>query len=140
MKTKRILYKLWLSIIATNVCNLSLILFNTRYKVKKLLKTYNNQLRQVTNPRLQSSVTVADIPAEFGLKKTDSQLEKVRKKNVIKVAIIGDKAYWVHNNTFYQSNIVNGYIDNEGASPIDAHNLSKKELDNLLKVLDNISE
>jgi hypothetical protein len=138
MKTTRILYKLWLSIIATNVCNLSLILFNTRLRLKKLLKTYNNHLQQTTNPKLQSKLTVADIPAEFGLNKTDSQLEKVRKKNIVKVAIVGDVAYWVHNNTFYRSNIINGYIDNEGAIPIDAHSLSKKELDNLLKVLDNI--
>jgi hypothetical protein len=138
MKTKKILYKLWLSIIATNVCNLSLILFSTRLRLKKLLKTYNNHLQQTANPKLQNKMRVEDVPAEFGLKKTDSQLEKIRKKNIVKVAIIGDKAYWVHNNTFYQSNIINGYIDNEGASPIDAHNLSKKELDNLLKVLDNI--
>jgi hypothetical protein len=83
-------------------------------------------------------MNVYNIPAQMETGKEESQLDKIRKKNVVKVAIIGDKAYWVHNNTFYQSNVVDGYIDNSAAIPIDAHNLSKKELDKLLKVLDNI--
>jgi hypothetical protein len=138
MKLKKILYKLWLSIIATNVSNLSLIMFNTRLRLNALLRTYNDQLEKIVNPRLKSDMGVYNIPAMIGQGKEGSQLDKIRKKNVVKVAIIGDKAYWVHNNIFYQSDVINGYIDNEAAVPIDAHSLSKKELDKLLKVLDNI--
>jgi hypothetical protein len=68
-----------------------------------------------------------------------SQLEKIREKNTVKVAIVGDKAYWVHENTFYESDIVNGHIDNSAARPIDAHKLSSKQLKNLLDILDNIN-
>jgi hypothetical protein len=81
---------------------------------------------------------IHDIEAFVGADGSGSQLDQIRKKNVIKVAIIGDKAYWVHNNTFYESDIVDGYIDNSAAKPIDAHSLSKKEFNKLLSVLDNI--
>jgi hypothetical protein len=135
---KKKLYKLWLSIIATNVCNLSLIMFNTKLRLNALLKTYTEELEKAMNPRMKNDMGIYDIPAMIGQGKEGSQLDKIRKKNVVKVAIIGDKAYWVHNNIFYQSDVINGYIDNEAAVPIDAHSLSKKELDKLLKVLDNI--
>lgn len=81
---------------------------------------------------------VRDIPADIDGQPKLTQLGKMRKNNVLKVAIIGEKAYWVHNNIFYESDIVDGYIDNEAARPINAHDLSKKEFDKLLKVLDNI--
>lgn len=67
-----------------------------------------------------------------------TQLEKIREKNTIRVAVVGKKAYWVHENTFYESDIINGHIDNSAARPIDAHKLSSKELNNLLNILDNI--
>jgi len=79
-----------------------------------------------------------NLPVEFE-NKTLTQLQKLRKDNVIKVAIFEDKAYWVHNNIFYVSNIIDGDIDNGGAKPIDAHKLSKKEMDFLLEVLDNLN-
>jgi hypothetical protein len=137
MKMTRILYKLWLSIIATNVCNLSMILFNTKLRLNELLENSNRQLQSQANPKLSKKMQIHDIAADLGLNEV-TQLQKIRKKNVVRVAIIGDKAYWVHNNVFYESNIVDGYIDNEGARPVDAHTLSKRELDKLLSVLDNI--
>jgi hypothetical protein len=81
---------------------------------------------------------IHNLEAKFKTNGDDSQLEQIRKKNIIKVAIIGSKAYWVHDNTFFESSIVDGYIDNEGAKPIDAHTLSTKEFEKLLKVLDNL--
>ena len=69
-----------------------------------------------------------------------SQLDKVRKKNIIRVAIHGKKAYWVHENIFYEADVVDGHIDNSEAKPIDAHKLSEKELERLLKILDSISK
>jgi len=67
-----------------------------------------------------------------------TQLEKIREKNTIRVAIVGAKAYWVHENIFYESDIVDGHIDDSAARPINAHDLSKKELDRLLNILDKI--
>lgn len=70
----------------------------------------------------------------------ESQLDKIRKKNTIKVAIADDKAYWVYNNTFYESDVVDGHIDNQNARPVDAHKLSSEELTDLLTILDGINK
>lgn len=67
-----------------------------------------------------------------------TQLEKIRSKNTIRVAIVGEKAYWVHENVFYESNVVDGRVDNSAARPIDAHRLSPKQLNELLEILDEI--
>lgn len=72
--------------------------------------------------------------------KQQSQLDKIRQKNTIKVAITNNKAYWVHDNIFYESDVVDGCIDNEKTKPIDAHKLTKKELNELLIILDGISK
>lgn len=66
-------------------------------------------------------------------------MQKIREKHTIKIAIIGSKAYWVYNNTFYETNVVDGMVDNQGAKPIDTSNLSNKEVKMLMDVLDNIS-
>lgn len=67
-----------------------------------------------------------------------TQLEQLREKNTIRVAIVGNKAYWVHENTFYESDVVDGSIDNSAARPINAHKLSKNEIVDLLDILDQI--
>lgn len=82
--------------------------------------------------------TIHDLEASFEGTKTKSQLDKIRKKHIIRVGIIGKKAYWVHENTFYHADIINGHIDNDGAKPINAYDLSDKELKMLLNLLDQL--
>ena len=69
----------------------------------------------------------------------NSQLEQFRKKNTIKVAIVEDKAYWVHNNAFYEAKVIDGEIDNSTAEKIDASNMSSSKIRMLMSVLDSIS-
>jgi hypothetical protein len=49
-----------------------------------------------------------------------------------------DKAYWVIDNIFYTTNVINGRPDFDNARPIDTSNMSKKELDKMLFILDNL--
>lgn len=49
-----------------------------------------------------------------------------------------DKAYWVIDNIFYTTNVINGRPDFDNAKPIDTSNMSKKELDKMLFILDNL--
>lgn len=63
----------------------------------------------------------------------------MRKERTLTVAIVEDKAYWVHDNTFYETDIVNGEIDKNSARPINAFTLPKKKFDQLLEILDNIT-
>lgn len=89
--------------------------------------------------RDRNSLQIHSIPVEFTNEQKSSQLETLRKKNTIRVAVIGSKAYWVHDNTFYESDIVDGEIDNMRARPIDAHSLTTKQVHLLLSVLDRIA-
>lgn len=57
----------------------------------------------------------------------------------VKVAVYEDKAYWVHNNVFYQSEVTRE-PDFATAQPIDTMKMSQKELTKLLKVLDDLKE
>lgn len=85
------------------------------------------------------TLQIHELPVEFEIEEVESQLEQVRRKNTIRVAIVGKKAYWVHNYTFYESDIVNGEIDNEAARPINTENMSRLEINTLMSVLDKIS-
>jgi len=68
-------------------------------------------------------------------------MEQIFDKNSISVAIVENKAYWVHENIFYCANINNfGKIDTDNAKPIDVFSLSKKETKQLLTILDSLSE
>jgi len=70
----------------------------------------------------------------------ESQMEKVLKNNIIKVAIYKNKAYWVLNNVIYTAEIdEDGNILNENAQVVDVFKLSEKEVNNLLTILDSIN-
>lgn len=57
----------------------------------------------------------------------------------VRIAVYKDKAYWVHNNIFYQSEIT-WEPDFTTAEPIDTMSLSNKELTDLLIILDELKE
>jgi pectate lyase len=69
-----------------------------------------------------------------------TQIDNVRKKNKISVAIVNNRAFWVHNNTFYTSEVIEGVVDGENAIPIDAYQLSPSEISLLMNVLDEIND
>lgn len=71
--------------------------------------------------------------------KEETQMDKIRKKNIIRVAIVNDKAYFVHENTFYTAALINGEVDRSSASPINAFDISKREMKMLLSILDNMN-
>ena len=68
-----------------------------------------------------------------------TQMQKMQRKNTIRVAIVNDKAYFVHDNTFYTAEVVDGEVDRASASPINAFDMSKKEMTKLLSILDNMN-
>ena len=70
----------------------------------------------------------------------DRQSKKHRGNAAIKVIQAPDnKAYWVENNTFYSAELVNGQFDPSSGKPVDTNNMSKKEIDKLLFILDNLN-
>jgi hypothetical protein len=60
---------------------------------------------------------------------------------ILTVASVDGKAYWVHENTFYQTNLLDGgEPDFESAEPVDTMALSPKDINKLLIILDNLKE
>ena len=121
-----IAYRLWQSIIWKSQLNLSKILYYISSNLTHSLNHYSNK-----SENLHQNQEESNLPT--------SQIEKIRKKNIVKVAIVHNRAFWVKDNKFWTSKIVDGYIDDVHAEEIDAHSLSKKELDMLLEILDELS-
>ena len=71
-------------------------------------------------------------------KQQESQLQKHLNKNAIKVMTVDDKAYWIANNIFYTSDVINDLPDFNNATPVDTINMSQKELDKMMFILDNL--
>lgn len=59
---------------------------------------------------------------------------------VVRVAMLEDKAYWVQDNIFYEADMVDGNPDLDSAKPINAIEISEKELNKLLFILDTLNE
>ena len=72
-------------------------------------------------------------------KQKDSQTRKHYRENNVRIVYTPDqKAYWVSQNTFYCADLVDGELDPSSGKPIDTEGLSKKEIDRLLFILDNL--
>ena len=73
------------------------------------------------------------------IKEKTTQAKKRQEERGTKIIITeDDKAYWVIDNIFYTANVINGRPDFDNANPIDTSNMSKKELDKMLFILDNL--
>lgn len=67
-----------------------------------------------------------------------SQAIKHAEKNSVKVIFIEGKAYWVANNIFYCAEAINGGVDIDTTEPVDTSNMSKRDIDKMLFILDNL--
>jgi hypothetical protein len=74
----------------------------------------------------------------FEVPKMLSQSRKHVRNNTVKVLIIEDSAYWVHNNMFYVADAVDGEVDSETVRPVDTNNMSKRDIDKMLFILDSL--
>lgn len=72
----------------------------------------------------------------------DTDQENPDEENVIRVAIVeqDNKAYWIIDNVLYEANLVDGVIDRDDAKPVDAFGMNYKEVNKMLKILDNIQD
>ena len=70
--------------------------------------------------------------------KPSSQLTKRKEKDIIKVIVMENQAYWVSNNTFYVAKAFEGEVLPDTAKPVDIENMSRKDIDRMLFILDNL--
>ena len=70
--------------------------------------------------------------------KPPSQLTKRRERDMIRVIVMGDLAYWVSENIFYVAEAINGEVIPQTAKPVDTNSMNKKDLDKMLFILDSL--
>ena len=81
------------------------------------------------------------IPKQrFDKPKFITQSQKHVQKNMLKVVIEKNKAYWILNNVFYTADAIGGRVDENTARPLDVENMSKVELDKMLSILDDLKQ
>jgi hypothetical protein len=75
-------------------------------------------------------------------KRRSSQTKQSKQKynpDQIKVLVVGDKAYWIQDNTFYETNVDdNGEIDQASSKPVDTTNLNDDEINMLMEIVDEL--
>ena len=88
---------------------------------------------------IYNKINISFIPdVNYNNKKT--QMQKAIEKTIIRVAVYNNNAYWVVDNAIYRASIDdNGDIDDSRATPINVFDLSEREVDNLLAIIDSIS-
>lgn len=69
----------------------------------------------------------------------DMTVEEDGPRQLIRAAIYGDRAFWVHDNVFYESEVLTE-PDWSTARQIDTMNLSPRSLNNLMSVLDQLKK
>ena len=81
------------------------------------------------------------IPKQrFDKPKFITQSQKHVQKNMLRVVIEKNKAYWILNNVFYTADAIDGRVDENTARPLDVENMSKVELDRMLSILDDLKQ
>jgi len=70
--------------------------------------------------------------------KPPSQLTKRRERDMIKVIVMGNLAYWVSENIFYVAEAIDGEVIPQTAKPVDTNSMSRKDLDKMLFILDSL--
>ena len=117
---------------------LTLIVFSSIIIVmnKKRKKSFNKVLyRQSDMHNILKDFFFKDI---FDNKVVTSQSKIWREKQTTRVVIIDQRAYWVSNNMFYVGDTVDGKVRPETGRPLDTTKMSKRDVDKMLFILDNL--
>jgi len=76
----------------------------------------------------------------FDEPKRPSQARKHLKNNSVRVLMIEDHAYWVHNNMFYVADTDDALVNPETVRPVDTNNMSNRDIDKMLFILDSLKD
>lgn len=125
------LYKFFLISIANSP--LSLIMNYYFIKYSDIDKRYDlNNLKNVDQ--------ILKAP-QVNVEIKESQMSKAIRKNMVNVAIVNDKAYWVKNNILYCSSLdEDGDVNISEAEEVDVFSMSQKELRKLLSIIDSLNK
>lgn len=72
--------------------------------------------------------------------KTSTQSKNHEKNLSVKVIVVDNQAYWIKDNTFYKAPLVNEKIEKDLAERVDTSNMDKVQLDQMLFIVDKLTE
>lgn len=110
--------------------------FIIRVVTKKRYKKFNRVLyRQSDMHNIMKKFFSIQLQLD---EKAPTQLQKRIDANNLKVLMIEDEAYWVVDNIFYVAKADEGIVIPETAKPVNTSNMSTKDINRLLFILDNL--
>lgn len=112
------------------LCSIIIIVVKKRKKYFAKLVYTQSSIHQIVKNFLPKDL--------FEVPKLLSQSRKHVRNNTVKVLIIENSAYWVHNNMFYVADTLDGAVDSETVRPVDTNNMSKRDIDKMLFILDSL--
>ena len=100
-------------------------------------------LKNLSNVKYRQSdihqTIISFIPQKLNSKKEiESQSVKHAASTMIKIIVIDNKAYWIKDNMFYSAETQSGDIVEHTTEPVDVSTMSKKDIDKMLFILDNL--
>ena len=80
------------------------------------------------------------IPTNSEMKKQPiTQATKYYDNLYIRVAYVGNQAYWIQNNSFCVADIINGEVDETTKRQVDTMSMSKLELNKMLYIIEELT-
>jgi hypothetical protein len=76
----------------------------------------------------------------FNKTKIITQSQKHIQKNMLKVVITDNMAYWMVDNIIYSANATNGRVDESSAKKVDIDNMSKEDVFKMLSIIDDLKK
>lgn len=122
-----------LTIFLTFVLVYTILKFTTRQRLK--------YFDDITYSQSSIHSRLKYLVPEYTIKKNKivSQADKHINKNMIKMIVVDNKAYWTIENIFYVADVQDGDILPDTVQQIDTSEMSQDELDKMLKILDNLN-
>ena len=109
---------------------------NVMPKLKQRQSTVHSIVKDVlpTNQEIIKNI----IGNREKLKQTKQSMQNYNAES-IKVIVIENKAYWIQDNTFYETVLTeDGEIDQSFAKPVDTSNLDVEAVNGLMKIVDSL--
>ena len=119
--------------------NLTIILLSSILIIKVLIHKKQSS-RHVHRQSDMHNMLKKFFTFNINNEKKSSQFNKRKEKDITKVVMLNDKAYWVIDNIFYSSDLIDGKVIPENGSPVDTSIMSTKEINMLLFILDKIKD
>lgn len=69
-----------------------------------------------------------------------TQSSKYYDKIHTKILMVGNKAYWIKDNTFYSADVVRGEINHDTTKPVDTMAMDKVQLDKMIFIIETLTK